>query len=118
MITLTIKGLRVTLSINDNEHKRHSALQHADIMLSVTFYLLLCFMLYAECCYAECRYVECSNAEYRYTECRYAQCCYAECIYGQGSYAEYRYTECHYAGKSKILSWILKKDFCSKTTLA
>jgi hypothetical protein len=42
IMTLTVKGLHMTLSINDTQHKRHSVMMLSAIMLSVTFYLLLC----------------------------------------------------------------------------
>jgi hypothetical protein len=63
IMTLSIKGLYVTISINDTQHI--NSLQ------------------YAVCHYAECRVLFvvmlCRFAECRYTECRYAECRYTEC---------------------------------------
>jgi hypothetical protein len=39
-------------------------------MLSVTFDIVLCSVLLAECCYAEYYYAESHHAECRYAECR------------------------------------------------
>jgi len=57
-------------------------------MLSVVFYLLLCWMLwhYAHRSYAECCLAECCYADSRYADFSYADCCYAAC----------RNSECHY----------------------
>jgi hypothetical protein len=63
-MTLSIKGLYVTLSIKYTEH--YNAL-HFAAECYVLFIVILCH--YAECRYAECRYAEC-----RYAECRYADC--------------------------------------------
>jgi hypothetical protein len=52
------------------------------IMLNVEFYLLFCWVSFAEC-----RYVVCHNAEE----------CYAECHYADFHYAACHYSECHYA---------------------
>jgi hypothetical protein len=54
--SLSIRGLYVTVSINDTQH-------------SIT---MLC--LFDECHHAECHYAECY-----YAECYYAECYYAEC---------------------------------------
>jgi hypothetical protein len=52
-MTLSIKGLLATVSINDT---------HITTL----------------CRYAEYRYAECPYAEWRYDECRYAECLGAE----------------------------------------
>jgi hypothetical protein len=84
---LSLKDLSVTLRI------KKTVIMLTAVMLSVTFYLLSCWIAcwvslfiycYAECCYAECRYPESRNAEFWYAESRYAECRCIEC----------RYTEC------------------------
>ncbi len=42
IITLSIKAYFVTLGMNDIENKQLTPLEQSDIMLSVTFNLLLC----------------------------------------------------------------------------
>jgi hypothetical protein len=64
IITLSIKGLYVALSINNTQHT--NPLQYADSHYAecrVLFVVMLCRS--AACHFAECRYAEC-----RYTECR------------------------------------------------
>ncbi len=51
------------------KHEWHSAQQQPAIMLSVTIYLLLCWVSLCWVTLAECRY-----AAWRYAECRYAEC--------------------------------------------
>ncbi len=64
IMTLSVRGLYVTLSISDSQHKWHSTLQ---------------LWHYAECHYAECRVLFIIMAECHCAECHYAECHYAEC---------------------------------------
>jgi hypothetical protein len=41
IMTLSIKGLNVILSISDTRHKGHSAYQPCAIMLSVAFFIIM-----------------------------------------------------------------------------
>ncbi len=61
IMTLSIEGLFVTLSINDTDRAT------------------LCH--YAECRCAVCHYPVCHCAECHYPECHCAECCYSECQY-------------------------------------
>ncbi len=63
-------GLFMTLSINDTQHKWHSAQTLSKTVLSTIMMSVAIFY-----CYAASRY-----AKFRYTECRQAECCYAECL--------------------------------------
>jgi len=60
-MTLSIKGLYVTLTINDTQHNWQLVTMHSVmlrvIMLNVTF-----FYCYAECRYGECHCVQCRDA--------------------------------------------------------
>jgi hypothetical protein len=55
-MTLSIKGLYVTVSISDTHHIGRSAIMLSDILLSVSFYY------HDECHCAERRYAECRGA--------------------------------------------------------
>ncbi len=63
----------VTVSIGDSHNKWHSALQCSDIMLSVAFYLLLCWMplCRVSLCWASLFWLSCFI--YYYAECQYAE---------------------------------------------
>jgi hypothetical protein len=52
IMTLSVKGLTVTLRINDTQQKQSAAYRQC-------YYAEPC---YAECCYAECHYPECRGA--------------------------------------------------------
>jgi hypothetical protein len=60
--TPSIKGMLVTRSKNDIQHKQHSL---NAILLNVLF-----TYHYAECHYGQCHYAKCRNAECLYAECR------------------------------------------------
>jgi hypothetical protein len=72
-MTHSMKGLFLTLSINDIQHCNTAKILGVFMLSVASMYH------YAECRYAECRYAECRYAECRYAECRYAECRYAEC---------------------------------------
>jgi hypothetical protein len=68
IMKLSVKDLLATLSINDVQHKSHSASQHnvsSAVNLNVIILSVAIFYCYAECRNAKCRYAEC-----RYVECR------------------------------------------------
>jgi hypothetical protein len=70
VMTLNVKGVYVTFSLDNTQHKRHSELQSSAIIPSVIMLNVTLYFYYAECHYAECNYTECLYAEYCYAECR------------------------------------------------
>jgi hypothetical protein len=63
----SIKGLFVTLSINDTQHNNN--------LYRVPLCSVSCFIY----CLVECHYAKCRYAECHYAECHYAYCHYVEC---------------------------------------
>ena len=81
----------MTFSINDTQHKLHSA----SMTLSIT-------ILYKACNYAECHYDECRNLfiimlnvsiKFRYAECGYAECRHAKCGYARVLFARMKHSK-------------------------
>jgi hypothetical protein len=64
-MALSIKRLFATASINDTQHKLHSAQQHPAVSLSIIMLSVYFIYCYAECQYAMCRYVECHHGKCR-----------------------------------------------------
>jgi len=62
---LSMKRLFATASINDTQHKLHSAQQHSAVPLSIVMLSVDFIYCYAECQYAMCRYVECHHGKCR-----------------------------------------------------
>ncbi len=56
-MALSIERLFATASINDTQHKWHSASQHSTVTLSIIMLGVDFIYYYAECQYAMCRYV-------------------------------------------------------------
>ncbi len=80
IMTLSIMGLSVTVSIKDTQHN------------------------IIECYYAQCRYVE-----YLYADCHIFSC-HADFLYAEWRYAECHYAECrgagiYYCSKGSCSTW-------------
>jgi hypothetical protein len=83
----------MTLSINDTQHRRHSAYETLGVMN------FQCAELCIFYCYAECHYSQCHYIDILYAECPYAEngTQHNKTVIILGITGIYCYAECHYA---------------------